>query len=80
MITEGKILVGHILASDRDNLLATIVLAMLAHIPVSTLVFTLLPYPTLSEVIRQAAVMLSEQKIFAAHETNIRFQPCATYQ
>ena len=40
--------------------LAPIVLAMQANIPVSTLASTLLPYPTLSEAVRQAAGMLSE--------------------
>jgi pyruvate/2-oxoglutarate dehydrogenase complex dihydrolipoamide dehydrogenase (E3) component len=57
---KGKILGGHILASGGDDLLAPIVLAMQANIPVSTLASTLLPYPTLSEAVRQAAGMLSE--------------------
>jgi pyruvate/2-oxoglutarate dehydrogenase complex dihydrolipoamide dehydrogenase (E3) component len=57
--TKGKILGGPILASGGDDLLAPIVLAMQAHIPVSTLASTMLPYPTLSEVICQPAGMLS---------------------
>jgi hypothetical protein len=40
--TKGKILGGHILASSGDDLLAPIVLAMQANIPVSTLASTLL--------------------------------------
>jgi pyruvate/2-oxoglutarate dehydrogenase complex dihydrolipoamide dehydrogenase (E3) component len=52
---EGTILGAHILASDADNPLASIVLAMKANISISTLSSTMLPYPTLSEAIRQAA-------------------------
>lgn len=57
--TKGRILGAHILASAGDDLLAPFVLAMQANIPVSTLASTMLPYPTRSEVIRQAATMLS---------------------
>ena len=57
---KGQILGGHILASGGDDLLAPIVLAMQANIPISTLASTLLPYPTLSEAIRQAASKLSK--------------------
>jgi pyruvate/2-oxoglutarate dehydrogenase complex dihydrolipoamide dehydrogenase (E3) component len=53
--TQGKILGGHILATRGDDLLAPIVLAMHANIPVTGLAATLLPYPTLSEAVRVAA-------------------------
>ena len=52
---EGRILGAHILASDGDNLLAPFVLAMQANIPISMIASTMLPYPTLSEVVSQAA-------------------------
>ena len=52
---EDRILGAHILASDGDNLLAPFVLAMQANISISTLASTMLPYPTLSEAVRQAA-------------------------
>ncbi len=53
--TEDRILGAHILASDGDNLLAPFILAMHANIPISTIASTMLPYPTLSEVVHQAA-------------------------
>jgi pyruvate/2-oxoglutarate dehydrogenase complex dihydrolipoamide dehydrogenase (E3) component len=52
---EDRILGAHILASDADNLLAPFVLAMKANISIATLASTMLPYPTLSEAVRQAA-------------------------
>ena len=52
---EGRIFGAHILASDEDNLLAPFVLAMQANIPISMIASTMLPYPTLSEVVSQAA-------------------------
>src|SRR6266487_922885 len=52
---EDRILGAHILAFDGDNLLAPFVLAMQANISVSTLASIMLPYPTLSAVVRQAA-------------------------
>jgi pyruvate/2-oxoglutarate dehydrogenase complex dihydrolipoamide dehydrogenase (E3) component len=52
---EDKILGAHILALDGDNLLAPFVLAMQANIPISTIASTMLPYPTLSEVVSQTA-------------------------
>jgi dihydrolipoamide dehydrogenase len=52
---EDKIVGAHILASDGDNLLAPFVLAMQANIPISTIASTILPYPTLSEVVSQIA-------------------------
>ena len=52
---QGHILGGHILAAHADDLLAPIVLAMRANIPVSALAETILPYPTLSEAVRVAA-------------------------
>ena len=56
--SNGRMLGAHILASDGDNLLAPFVIAMQANIPVSTLASTILPYPTLSEAVRQAAKKL----------------------
>lgn len=53
--SEDKILGAHILASDGDNLIASLVLAMQANISISTIASTMLPYPTLSEAVRQAA-------------------------
>ncbi len=53
--THGTILGGHILAAHGDDLLAPIVLAMHANIPVTELAATILPYPTLSEAVRAAA-------------------------
>jgi len=52
---EDRILGAHILASNGDNLLAPFVLAMQANISISTLASTMLPYPTLSEAVRQTA-------------------------
>ena len=53
--TEDRMLGVHILASDGDNMIAPFVLAMQANIPVSTIASTMLPYPTLSEVVSQVA-------------------------
>ena len=52
---EDRVLGAHILASDGDNLLAPFVLAMQANTPISTIASTMLPYPTLSQVVTQAA-------------------------
>ena len=52
---QGHILGGHVLATHGDDLLAPIVVAMRANIPVSDLAATVLPYPTLSEAVRLAA-------------------------
>lgn len=52
---QGMILGGHILAAHADDLLAPIVVAMHAKIPVNALAATILPYPTLSEAVRGAA-------------------------
>jgi dihydrolipoamide dehydrogenase len=52
---QGNILGGHILGMGADDLLAPIVLAMHAHLPVTMLASTILPYPTLSEAVRWAA-------------------------
>ena len=52
---QGRILGGHILATHGDDLLAPLVLAMHANIPISDLAATVLPYPTLSEAVRLAA-------------------------
>ncbi|HLX55573.1 MAG TPA: FAD-dependent oxidoreductase [Ktedonobacteraceae bacterium] len=56
---QGMILGGHVLASGGDELLAPIVVAMHANVPVTTLAATILPYPTLSECLRGAAGKLS---------------------
>jgi pyruvate/2-oxoglutarate dehydrogenase complex dihydrolipoamide dehydrogenase (E3) component len=53
--TQGTILGGHILGARADDMLAPIVVAMHAHLPVSMLASTILPYPTLSEAVRWAA-------------------------
>ncbi len=52
---QGKLLGGHILASKADDLLAPLILAMHANIPVDTLASTIIPYPTMSEGVRWAA-------------------------
>ena len=53
--TKGAILGGHILGTRADDLLAPIVLAMHASLPVNALASTILPYPTVSEIVRMAA-------------------------
>ena len=53
--TQGKILGGHILGARADDLLAPLVVAMQADLPVQILASTILPYPTLSEAVRHAA-------------------------
>jgi pyruvate/2-oxoglutarate dehydrogenase complex dihydrolipoamide dehydrogenase (E3) component len=55
---QGTILGGHILGTRADDLLAPIVLAMHASLPVQTLASTMLPYPTVSEIVRLAAEKL----------------------
>jgi pyruvate/2-oxoglutarate dehydrogenase complex dihydrolipoamide dehydrogenase (E3) component len=55
---QGAILGGHILGTRADDLLASIVLAMHASLPVQTLASTMLPYPTVSEILRLAAEKL----------------------
>lgn len=52
---EGKLLGGHILAARGDDLLAPIVLAMHAQLPIDTLASTLMPYPTLSQSLVEVA-------------------------
>lgn len=56
--TKGAILGGHILGTRADDLLAPIVLAMHASLPVNALASTILPYPTVSEIVRMAAEKL----------------------
>jgi dihydrolipoamide dehydrogenase len=53
--TQGKILGGHILGSRADDLLAPVIVAMQANLPVKDLAATIIPYPTLSEAVRWAA-------------------------
>lgn len=55
---QGHILGGHILAAHAGDLLAPIVVAMRANVPVSKLAETVLPYPTLSETVRVAAQVI----------------------
>ena len=52
---QGKLLGGHILGSRADDLLAPLVVAMQAGLSVNALASTILPYPTLSDGVRQAA-------------------------
>ncbi len=52
---DHKILGGHILGAGAGELLAPIVLAMKAELPVGQLASLILPYPTLGEAIKQAA-------------------------
>ncbi len=52
---HGKILGGHILASRADDLLAPILFAMQANLPVETLASTILPYPSMSEAVSATA-------------------------
>ena len=56
--TKGTILGGHILGTRADDLLAPIVLAMHASLSVHALASTMLPYPTVSEILRVAAEKL----------------------
>src|SRR5579875_1030743 len=56
--SRGNILGGHILGARAGDLLAPIVLAMRASLPVKSLASTILPYPTVSEIIRLAAEKL----------------------
>jgi len=55
---RGTILGGHILGTRADDLLAPIILAMHASLPVHNLASTILPYPTVSEIVRLAAEKL----------------------
>jgi dihydrolipoamide dehydrogenase len=52
---QGKILGGHILAPAAGDLLAPIILAMQAGLPVETLAATIMPYPNMVEGVRWAA-------------------------
>jgi dihydrolipoamide dehydrogenase len=56
--TQDNMLGVHILAAEADNIIAPFVVAMQANIPTSTLASSILPYPTLSEVVLQAASKL----------------------
>lgn len=52
---QGKLLGGHILGTNADNLIAPIVVAMQNGITAEQLATTILPYPTMSEAVRWAA-------------------------
>ncbi|HCF83943.1 MAG TPA: pyridine nucleotide-disulfide oxidoreductase, partial [Ktedonobacter sp.] len=52
---QGTILGGHILAEGAGDLLAPIILAMQAGIPVEKLAATIMPYPNMVEGVRWAA-------------------------
>lgn len=52
---QDNILGGHILGARADDLLAPVIVAMHARIPVKQLASTIIPYPTLSEAVRWAA-------------------------
>lgn len=52
---QGTILGGHILAEGAGDLLAPIILAMQAGIPVGKLATTIMPYPNMVEGVRWAA-------------------------
>jgi pyruvate/2-oxoglutarate dehydrogenase complex dihydrolipoamide dehydrogenase (E3) component len=56
--TRGTILGGHILGTRADDLLAPIVLAMHVSLSIHNLASTILPYPTVSEIVRLAAEKL----------------------
>lgn len=53
--TQGKVLGGHILAPAAGDLLAPIILAMQAGLPIETLASTIMPYPNMVEGVRWAA-------------------------
>ncbi|HBY99295.1 MAG TPA: hypothetical protein DEP84_36045 [Chloroflexi bacterium] len=52
---EGQLLGGQILAPNAGDLIAPVVLAMHARLPVKVLAETILPYPTMAEGVRWAA-------------------------
>lgn len=52
---DGQILGGHILAPNGGELIAPILLAMQANVPIKKLATTIWPYPTLSEALGKAA-------------------------
>ncbi len=55
---KGQLLGGHILATGAEIMLAPIILAMRTGLPVSALAETLMPYPTMTEGVKQAAEKL----------------------
>ena len=59
---QDMILGGHVLAAHGDDLLAPIVVAMHAQLPITALAATILPYPTLSEAVRAAAGAVGQDK------------------
>jgi pyruvate/2-oxoglutarate dehydrogenase complex dihydrolipoamide dehydrogenase (E3) component len=59
LVDSGGIILGcHILGTRADDLLAPIILAMHASLPIHDLASTILPYPTVSEIVRVAAEKL----------------------
>lgn len=52
---QNKLLGAHILAERGDDLLPSLVLVMHAQLPIDALASTLMPYPTLSELIAKVA-------------------------
>jgi pyruvate/2-oxoglutarate dehydrogenase complex dihydrolipoamide dehydrogenase (E3) component len=52
---QGHLLGGHILGPRADELLAPLVLAMHSALPIAQLASAMLPYPTLSEGLRETA-------------------------
>lgn len=57
---HGYILGGHILGKRADDLIAPVILAMHAQLPVQALADTMMPYPTMVEAVRLAAQQYKE--------------------
>jgi pyruvate/2-oxoglutarate dehydrogenase complex dihydrolipoamide dehydrogenase (E3) component len=60
---KGEILGCHILAPGAGDLISLIVVAMKAGLTVDALAETVLPYPTMAEVVRWAADMLKNGRV-----------------
>ncbi len=52
---DGKLLGGHILADNAGDLLAPLIVAMRANLPISVVADAIQPYPTMAEAVRYAA-------------------------